>query len=299
LILITKTTWRIFCIRRNSEVETTANRRQVVYECSIREEVIKGNEGAKIAMKILATAAMLILLISFNTHATTQGLDWLIYQGHKCALNDIDPMNSYFNEHPDKRPKGGVGSTSLIRGYVATYEFQDNSLVLKDIEIQILEGSVKGLLDTSWKSVKTQVVPEGETLKIDWISGILVLGSGDFVIRPDEVERTYSNYILLSLKNGNLTGERKFDSKGYEKFKEKQFQAFKKTEAYKKLVSELRKIKRENADQEGIDSFVREFILRYTSEFLDDDSGEDEPGHPLTEVNKLGFFNPSIKLPIK
>jgi hypothetical protein len=222
----------------------------------------------EISVKRLATATLLILLMASYAHATEQAPDHIIYQGKKCAIN-LSLMESYFNEHPDKIPKRKVESSALWRGYQASYEFQNNSLVLKDIEIEILlvADSNKPNAIFSRESVKNQVVPEGETLKIDWFSGILVLGCGDYAYSFDEGQKTYSNYILLSVKNGNLRDKRQFESKEYEKFKEEQFQAFKRTEAYKKRVSELKK---ENMDQEEIDSLIQYYILNYTSEFLDE-----------------------------
>jgi hypothetical protein len=63
------------------------------------------------------------------------------------------------------------------------------------------------------------------TFPINWLSGILVLvREGDFVRRSGK-EPIFSNYLLLSVKNGKLTGERKFDSKEFEIFKDMQFQA--------------------------------------------------------------------------
>jgi hypothetical protein len=226
----------------------------------------------EIAMKILATATLLIQLMVSYVHATEQASDWIIYRGRKLALIDIFPMESYFNKHPNKEPKSNIESSSLWRGYQATYEFQENTLVLKDIEIEtliVVDSNKPNTAFFSRKSVKNQVVQKGETLKIDWISGILVLGYEGSVSGSYEGERTYDDYILLSVKNGNLTGKREFDSKGYEKFKDRQFQAFKKTEEYKEAVSEFRKANVE-ASQGEIDLFIREFFMRYSSEFLDE-----------------------------
>jgi hypothetical protein len=241
--------------------------------------------GMENAMSILATTTLLVLLMASNAYATSQASDWIIYKGQKFAL-DMCPMEEYFIKHPEKNPKREVQSTSLARNYVATFEFQNNSLVLKDIETLVrLDSntmdptvswkSAKGLivLDPiiSWKSVKNQIVTEGEAFKIDWLSRILVLGYGNYVDRFYGIERTYSNYILLSVKNGNLTGEREFDSKGYEKFKEKQFQSFKKTEAYKQESLEIKKYLEKwggDTSQENIDSTLQDTIVSHTSEFL-------------------------------
>jgi hypothetical protein len=228
-----------------------------------------------IAMKILATATLLILLMASNAHATEQAPDAIIYRGQTFAFDHFPPtfpMELYFGTHPDKRPQGARELTCLARGYYATYEFQNNSLVLKDIETWVPIDSSTHSLGTTLKSVKNQIFPEGETLKIDWIIGILVLVHEDDNSLLTKTERTY---VLLSVKNGNLMDERKFDSNGFAKFKDKQYQAFKKTEAYKQEVSGLKKLYLESGmkdvSQEYIDGTIRNSILGCTSEFLDEE----------------------------
>lgn len=78
---------------------------------------------------------------------------------------------------------------------------------------------------------------------------------------------TYNNYILLEVRNGKVTGKRTYDHEQYQEFKEKQFQAYKETEAYKKNVAELKRVGR---SPESIDSFLQSFVVNYTSEFRDD-----------------------------
>jgi hypothetical protein len=236
-------------------------------------------------MRLMAAATLAILLTAVNVLATAQAPDLIIYQGKEYAL-ETNPMEAYFSKYPDKKPKTEVMSTGLWRGYIATFEFQDKSLVLKDIKIRSAANLGNADYESSWKSAIKQVVPKGETLKIDWFSGILVLSYGDIVNYVHMgYGSTYSNYILLSVKNGNLTSERKFDYKEYEKFKEKQFQAFKKTEEYKTHVLELKK---ENLPPELVDSFLRDFIVGYSSEFLD----EEKPPEKTPVKKSLPTANP-------
>ena len=78
---------------------------------------------------------------------------------------------------------------------------------------------------------------------------------------------TYSNYILLEMEHGKLRAERQLDHEKYEIFKQKQFEAFKKTEEYKKFVADQKK---KGLSQASIDSFLRSYVIRYTSKFLDE-----------------------------
>jgi len=198
--------------------------------------------------------------------ATAQISDKIFYGGKEYSLH-TNPMEDYFSKHPDKKPKDGDMSTALWRGYVATFEFRERKLVLKDIEIEVPVEKEREEYPYEWKSVLYTVVPKGKTLQIDWFTGILVLPFGEMINYVHMgYGSTFSNYILLEIKEGILTGNREFDYKQCEAFKEKQFQAYKKTIEYKKQVEEMRK---ENDSQEFIDSFLRSFVVDYTSKFLD------------------------------
>lgn len=57
--------------------------------------------------------------------------------------------------------------------------------------------------DYKWESVIEEVVPDGSILQIDWLTGILVLPYGDTMNYVHMGYRsTYSNYLLLEIKNG-------------------------------------------------------------------------------------------------
>jgi hypothetical protein len=218
-------------------------------------------------MKTMITAVFFTLIAASTVYATAQVPDRISYDGKEYALH-TNPLEPYFFKQPDKRPKGSVTS-ALWRGYVATFEVKDNSLLLKDIDILVYEEIKDGKGEYKLRSVKDSLVPKGQVLQIDWFTGILVLPYGKLVNYVHMgYGSTYSDYILLEIKSGKLTGERKLDGKQYKAFKERQFQAFKKTEAYKEQVAELKK----NGDsQEFIDAFLRDFVVDYTSEFLDEE----------------------------
>jgi len=216
-------------------------------------------------MKALST---LILFICFNltVFGTAQYPDKIIYNGKEYRLHS-NPMESYFEQYPDKRPEGGIMSTALWRGYVATFELKDNQLYLKDIEIEI-EISIKDEKgEYRWKSVLNEVFPNQELIKIDWLTGLLVLPEGKIVNYVHMgYASTYERYVLLEFENGNLKGEKQFGYEEYEKFKERQFQAFKKTDEYRKLVADLKK--GEDDSDEFIEDFLRIFVIEHSSKIL-------------------------------
>jgi hypothetical protein len=206
--------------------------------------------------------------ISLHSLATAQYPDKIVYQGETHDLLS-NPMESYFEKYPDKRPRGGIMSTALWRGYVASFEIRDDQLFLKDIEVKIPDSTNKKSYEYTWKSVINEVLPDKEPLKIDWMTGLLVIPGGKIVNYVHMgYGSTYENYILLALENGDLKDERRYNYKEYETFKERQFKAFKKTDEYKKLKADL--LKQEGYDEKFIDSFLKSFVTSYTSKILVD-----------------------------
>jgi len=216
-------------------------------------------------MRALSTI-VLFICVNLTVFGTAQYPDKIIYNGKEYDLHS-NPMESYFEKYPDKRPQGGVMSTALWRGYVATFEIKDNQLYLKDIEIEISTKDEKGNYKYSWKSVLNEVFSNQELIKIDWMTGLLVLPEGEIVNYVHMgYGSTYEKYTLLEVDCGDLKKVKQFGYKEYEKFKEKQFKAFKKTDEYKKIVAELKKDGDYN--DKFIDSFLRSFVIGYTSKIL-------------------------------
>ncbi|MBM4153329.1 MAG: hypothetical protein FJ220_07405 [Kiritimatiellaceae bacterium] len=214
-------------------------------------------------MKTVMTI-FLTLLMAFNALATAQYPDKLLYDGKEYGLH-TNPMEQYFRAYPEKKPSDGVRSSALWRGYVATFEIKTNTLILKDIEVMVWSENCRL---TSWKSVKDRIVTNGEDLVVDWFTGLLVLPYGETVKYVHMgYDSTYENYIVLEVKAGSITGERKFDYHQYKAFKEKQFNEYIKTEDYKKKFAEL---KNKGRDPDKIDKDLRRSIIMYTSEFLDE-----------------------------
>lgn len=211
---------------------------------------------------------MIVLLAAGWVSATAQQPDFLVYDGEKHMLQ-TNPMEEYFRQHPDKKPTSGVMSTALWRGYVATFEVREGRLLLKDIEVMIpSDNADRGYV---FKSERSTIVPAGAELELDWFTGILVLPHGRLVSYVHMgYASAYEKYILLEVKKGRITGERRLKAEGYEAFKEKQFQAFKRTDAYAAQAARLRQ---DGLSEQRIDSYLRVGIIGYTSEFLDEIEG--------------------------
>ena len=220
-----------------------------------------------IQMKQLFT--VILTFFSLTVFGTAQAPDHIIYNGKEYLLYS-NPMEEYFKKYPDRRPKDGISSTALRRGYVATYEIKNNQLFLKDIEIQVCEG--KKCKTTKWKSVFNEIFSDQELIKIDWVIGILILPYGKKVnnILDMGYASAYENYIVLTFENGILKKEQQFDNKEFEEYKEKRFQEFKKTEEYKKVRKDFQNFLDTTATDEYIESILRIYDIEHNSQILDE-----------------------------
>lgn len=222
-------------------------------------------------MKTITFAVLMCTIATSTAFATAQYPDILIYEGKEYDLL-TNPMEPYFDKYPQWKPRSGAMSTALWRGYVATFEFRENRLFLKDIVV-LKESREQD--QSKWKSAIDWVLWDDKELMIDWFTGILVLPVGKM---KNYVHMgygsTYSNYILLELKSGMLVGKRTYNHKQYKEFKRKQFQAYKKTEDYKKRSAQMKK---DGTSQDLIDSFLQNYIIKYTSELLDKEKPSNKP----------------------
>ena len=63
---------------------------------------------------------------------TRQITDKLIFENKEYYLN-VELIELFFREFPEKRPEFEVQCTALWRGYVATFEIKNNELLIKEI----------------------------------------------------------------------------------------------------------------------------------------------------------------------
>lgn len=204
---------------------------------------------------------ILTLFFGVNVFATGQEPDKIIYKGQEYMLFS-NPLEAYFKKYPDKRPTRGFESTGLWRGYIATFEVRNNRLFLKDIQIEGADSEGKDMLI----SVINEVFPNRKNIKIDWLTGLLVIPHGKCVEYVNlGYSSIYESYTLLEFDKGKFRKERSFDYKEYEEFKERQFQAYKKTDGYPKIKQDLKKM---NCPNELLDTFIRKGIIQYSSKIL-------------------------------
>ena len=217
-------------------------------------------------MKLISSLCLTLFLSLSAVLATAQFPDRITYKGEEYALH-TNPMEAFFEKHPEKKPKTETMCTALWRGYIAWFAVTNGVLQLEDIKIQVPVKKDDSSFDDEFKSVLKDVCPDGKPLVIDWFSGILVLPYGELknYIHMGYAS-TYENYILLEVSEGKIGREKRLNADEYDEFREKQFKAFRKTDDYNKMVEEMKK---DGDSQERIDEFLRIFVVEYTSRFLD------------------------------
>lgn len=214
-------------------------------------------------MKKAILASVFVSLISSSLFATAQLPNNLIYKGESYLLY-TNPLESYFNEHPEKKPEAEILSTNLWRGYLATFEIIDGIMYVKDIQIKVRPAKLKA--ETMFISVIDEVFPTREERKLDWYNGLLLIPMGEVVQYVHMGYATeYEKYMLMEIVQGNLTEERTYSNEEYKAFKVRQYNAFAKTEEFKTAVEQRNAA---NVSEDEIKMIIQDFILDYTTRFL-------------------------------
>ncbi len=220
----------------------------------------------KKTMKEIKIITVLIFLITSNltVFATAQVPDLLVI-GKDTFLMHTNPLEIYLDSIGNRdfpEFKGG-GSTACWRGYQAVWRVENDSMFLEKIQsCHKREGDVNANLQKMFRD-KCQ----NGRVYADWVTGLIVLPYGrlkNYIHMG--YGSTYSKYLLLEINKGKFVQELRFKKREYERFKSKQFEIFKTTSEYEKIVEGL---KNEGyGDQEFIDSFLRSFVINYTSRIL-------------------------------
>ncbi|MGK0413429.1 MAG: hypothetical protein ACJA1B_001632 [Polaribacter sp.] len=219
-------------------------------------------------MKKLIVITFLIFSIGLSKAdnlLTAQYPDKIKYDGIEYSLN-TNPLEPYFEKNPEKRPQWY--STALYRGYVGHFEIIENQLFVTDITIPRHYTDSDGKPKTKSISIYKRIFPDREKVKINWYSGILILPYGKMTEYVHSGYATvYSNYFLLEIKEGDFKKDKNYTYENFLEFKEQQFAVYKKTEEYKTEFESLKKDFPES-DKKFIESFLKDHIINYTSEFL-------------------------------
>lgn len=202
---------------------------------------------------------LLLLLIQIQLSYGLGYYDNIIYQDDTYLLKS-KPLEDYFDKHPSLKPN----ENGLRLDYMAIFEIKNNILILKDIKVKRFKGDNK----SNWNTIIDKVFPNKEQRILDWFKGILVLPNGKMVkyICGDSI---FKKYILLAVKYGKVSQEKRMKRKQFFRFKQRQFEAFKKnnTNEYKAVVKYYEK--KWQFKKTIIDWCIQNSITLYTSKFLD------------------------------
>ncbi len=164
---------------------------------------------------------MVLLIVGGIVQATPQDPDFLTYEGKRYPIYGA-PLEKYFKANPDRRPKFCGGMSSLWRGYVAEMEIVGAELFLNDIKIHTVNPHDPTCLK---ESKLDEVSSDGKKFKIDWLSGVLTSGHGEYVGGEDAYStwKIWEKYTLFYIKKGSLESVRHFTNAEYQEFlKEKE-----------------------------------------------------------------------------
>ena len=157
-----------------------------------------------------------IFSISLQCFSTVQHKDLICYDGINYELKEYY-LEEYFNKNPAKRPKNGIQSSSLWRGYVALFTVFENKVYLTDLLIKVYVENSDKLYETTWKSVFNEFSPNNEDIFIDWIDDLVLLPLGDVIDYEQGFGISFNDYNLLEIKKGQIINSNVFSLKYYRK----------------------------------------------------------------------------------
>lgn len=176
----------------------------------------------------------LALCSTFRLSATAQFPEEIIYKGKTYSMYSL-PLEPYFDKHPEVRPDGRYIkeypdgrkdtvrylSSALYRDYIGTFEIVDGRLMVKDVKVY---GGKKDTSDDGFISISRKLFPDLEQVHADWFTGALILIDGKLeeYIHMGWASK-YSDYIIITVKNGILTGEYELTLAQFEQFKKSKY----------------------------------------------------------------------------
>lgn len=181
-----------------------------------------------ILLTVLLTASLLL--------ATAQMGDVLLVDGQQYSMQ-TEPLEPFLTNNRDRLPVSNVASTANWRGYIATWEIKEDRLLLTDIAIQMEKPGAQHL-ETEYRSVLSAVFPDQSHIIADWFTGHLIVPAGklkDYV--HSGYASTFEKYLVITVRNGVVTGRWQLGYPAFVKFRDLQFLAYKKTVEYQAALA--------------------------------------------------------------
>ena len=213
-------------------------------------------------LRVASLACSIVAGSAAGLGATEQCSDRVVYKGVTYDIRREYPLERYFAEYPNRRPRTEVRSTALHRGYRATFEIRDLRLIVRDVEVRDL-GDIDAVPHaTEWKSVVSTVWPHKRPLHADWFTGTLVLPYGKRHVESEWYPQgLYRTFMLLDIRRGRLTTVRRVDLKPL-------IRAYRQTDAGRREVARLLRRAPDYSD-DAIGLFLRLDTLRWAKKLRD------------------------------
>lgn len=207
---------------------------------------------------------ILLLLLGLQTaFATAQFPDRLHIEGdaqeHSLYCN---PLEQLFAKQPERRPKSEGMCTALWRGYVGVFQIKAGIMTVKDVLVRNPKSR-----DFDFISKMGESFPIGTDRKMPWFTGLLVLPQGkELEYVHMGYASLYERYRLVYIKEGKVAADRVFTADEYREFRLLQWDIFKKTDEYKKMLAETLK----NMGKDKSELEAEKFLATYSTNFQSD-----------------------------
>ena len=207
-------------------------------------------------------ALSVFVLASTHAMATAQVPDVIIIDGKNESL-DTNPLAPYLSAHPKVIPKSDDPAADNLRGYVATWEILDGKLILRKINVAFRNPKAAPNEDPGViKNVMHKIFPDSRDLVAVWYSGALVIPRGRLVRYVHMgYGSTYESYTIVTVNKGTVSRKLDLSAGDFAKYRESQFQAYKRTSEY---ATKFREAK--SYDSSYSDEFVESVLQSIESE---------------------------------
>ena len=211
-------------------------------------------------MKKMRLLVVLSLLLGLHAHATDQIPDMIVYGDAETSLLN-NPLETFFEQNPDKRPV--TSSTSAWRGYMARFEVENDQLFLDEVNIyeyNVDEGRVK------LKNIIRELFRNKSRLKMDWYSGVLVIPDGKMKSRfVTGYDTKFDQYTILQIKNGDVVDKKVLKRGEYNKLMNRLFKDVKSSSIYDTIVANMR-YRDPLIKDKDIELAVKQYVFDYITE---------------------------------
>lgn len=208
-------------------------------------------------MKALIQVVMLFLSLAIagGAGATAQIPDSVIIDGEEYALN-TNPLESYV-QGKELIPENASRSTANWRGYVATWEISNGTLVLTRVDIRLYD---KASREHSRKNIRSTLFPNQSRVVASWYSGALIVPDGRMTSYVHMgYGSTYDHYRIYRIDKGRVIEALSLDEKEFVAYRARKFEAFKKTEQFRLALASLKK-EEDRMEDEDIESFMMSYF---------------------------------------